>query len=84
MFILPCWIGHLIKKSHKIEDSSQLQNRYKTTYCTDVSIGAYTRTVQDTQEVHIQVEAGSMMTPSGLQKWPRVGLTIYISHLEAQ
>ncbi len=43
-------------------DSSQLQNWYKTTYCTDVSLGIYTRTVQDTQDVNIQVEAGSMMT----------------------
>lgn len=42
MFISPCCFGHLIKKGHKIVDSSQLQNRYKTAYCMDVSLSVYT------------------------------------------
>lgn len=69
MFILPCWFGDLIlffKKGHKIVDSFQLQNWYKTTYCTDVSLCIYTHTVQDAQGVNIQVEAGSMTTLSGV------------------
>lgn len=58
MFISPCCFGHLIKKGHKIVDSSQLQNWYKTAYCMDVSLSIYTSTVQDTKDVNIQVEAG--------------------------
>lgn len=66
MFISPCCFGHLFKKGHKIVDFSRLQNRYKTAYCMDVSLSIYTRTIQDTEDVNIQVEAG--MTLSGLQK----------------
>lgn len=58
MFISPCCFGHLIKKGHKIVDSSQLQNWYKTAYCMDVSLSIYTPTVQYTKDVNIQVEAG--------------------------
>lgn len=68
VFNLTRWFGHLIeKRSQNCGVFSITEPINNILYCTDVGLSIYTHTVHDTQEVNIQMGAGSRMTLPGLE-----------------